>query len=88
MASAIVKEAVETDKPAFDTDKLAVLLLKYELRVVTDTSCNVKGPHTTVDLLISASVILASVKSYQGEPIALVPQTYTESSDPMANELS
>ena len=83
MASAIVKEAVETDKPAFDTDKLAVSLRKYELRVVTDTFCNVKGPYTTVDWLISASVILASSKSLE-----VVPQTYTESSDPMANELS
>ena len=83
LASDTVKEAVETDKPAFDTDKLAISLLKYELRVVTDTSCNVKGPYTTVDWLISASVILASSKSQD-----LLPQIYTESSDPMANELS
>ena len=89
LASDIVKEAVETDKPVFDTDKLAVSLRKYELRVCTDTSFNSKGPYTTVDWLISASVILASSKSCQPvKPLALEPQTYTESSDPMANELS
>lgn len=83
LASDIVKEAVETDKPASDTDKLAVSLRKYELLVGTDTSCNLKWPHTAVDFLISASVILASRKLLE-----LLPQIYTESSGPMANELS